>query len=215
MKLTKDQIEEVDYVLRKHYTFENFDDLRTELVDHIASDVELLMQNEKLSFDEALSEILYKWKTEISWDRNSKHNSVPKMVSHLWRKLDWKYNSITIALVVALFFLDQLFRKEEWVAFIMYLIGLVGCFLGIYLIKIFKKNRFNTVLSMYAEDKLIVNLSIVLVGIVVNSLLNYFDGDFLSRPGFPAIVYATITLMIKTILMRRNIKIENQLLKVM
>lgn len=215
MKLTKDQIEEVDYVLRKHYTFENFDDLRTELVDHIASDVELLMQNEKLSFDEALSEILYKWKTEISWDRNSKHNSVPKMVSRLWRKLDWKYNSITIALVVALFFLDQLFRKEEWVAFIMYLIGLVGCFLGIYLIKIFKKNRFNTVLSMYAEDKLIVNLSIVLVGIVVNSLLNYFDGDFLSRPGFPAIVYATITLMIKTILMRRNIKIENQLLKVM
>lgn len=215
MKLTKDQIEEVDYVLRKHYTFENFDDLRTELVDHIASDVELLMQNEKLSFDEALSKILYKWKTEISWDRNSKHNSVPKMVSRLWRKLDWKYNSITIALVVALFFLDQLFRKEEWVAFIMYLIGVVGCFLGIYLIKLFKKNRFNTVLSMYAEDKLIVNLSIVLIGIVVNILLNYFDGDFLSRPGFPAIVYATITLMIKTILMRRNIKIENQLLKVM
>lgn len=215
MKLTKDQIEEVDYVLRKHYTFENFDDLRTELIDHIASDVELLMQNEKLSFDEALSKILYKWKTEISWDRNSKHNSVPKMVSRLWRKLDWKYNSITIALVVALFFLDQLFSKEEWVAFIMYLIGVVGCFLGIYLIKIFKKNRFNTVLSMYAEDKLIVNLSIVLIGIVVNILLNYFDGDFLSRPGFPAIVYATITLMIKTILMRRNIKIENQLLKVM
>lgn len=215
MKLTKDQIEEVDYVLRKHYTFENFDDLRTELVDHIASDLELLMQNEKLSFDEALSKILYKWKTEISWDRNSKHNSVPKMVSRLWRKLDWKYNSITIALVVALFFLDQLFSKEEWVAFIMYLIGVVGCFLGIYLIKIFKKNRFNTVLSMYAEDKLIINLSIVLIGIVVNILLNYFDGDFLSRPGFPAIVYATITLMIKTILMRRNIKIENQLLKVM
>lgn len=215
MKLTKDQIEEVDYVLRKHYTFENFDDLRTELVDHIASDLELLMQNEKLSFDEALSKILYKWKTEISWDRNSKHNSVPKMVSRLWRKLDWKYNSITIALVVALFFLDQLFRKEEWVAFIMYLIGVVGCFLGIYLIKLFKKNRFNTVLSMYAEDKLIVNLSIVLIGIVVNILLNYFDGDFLSRPGFPAIVYATITLMIKTVLMRRNIKIENQLLKVM
>ena len=215
MKLTKDQIEEVDYVLRKHYTFENFDDLRTELIDHIASDLELLMQNEKLSFDEALSKILYKWKTEIIWDRNSKHNSVPKMVSRLWRKLDWKYNSITIALVVALFFLDQLFRKEEWVAFIMYLIGVVGCFLGIYLIKIFKKNRFNTVLSMYAEDKLIVNLSIVLIGIVVNILLNYFDGDFLSRPGFPAIVYATITLMIKTILMRRNIKIENQLLKVM
>lgn len=215
MKLTKDQIEEVDYVLRKHYTFENFDDLRTELIDHIASDVELLMQNEKLSFDEALSKILYKWKTEISWDRNSKHNSVPKMVSRLWRKLDWKYNSITIALVVALFFLDQLFSKEEWVAFIMYLIGVVGCFLGIYLIKIFKKNRFNTVLSMYAEDKLIINLSIVLIGIVVNILLNYFDGDFLSRPGFPAIVYATITLMIKTILMRRNIKIENQLLKVM
>ncbi|WLD23497.1 hypothetical protein NU10_12405 [Flavobacterium dauae] len=67
---------------------------------------------------------------------------------------------------------------------------------------------------MYAEDKLIVNLSIVLIGIVANILLNYFDGDFLSRPGFPAIVYATITLMIKTILMRKNIKIENQLLKV-
>jgi len=214
MKLTKDQIEEVDYVLRKHYTFENFDDLRVELVDYIALDVELLMQNENLSFDEALSKILYKWKTEISWDRSSKHNSVPKMVSRLWRKLDWKYNSITIAIVVVLFAVGQFFRKEEWTTFLMYFIGLTGCFLGIYLIKIFKKNQFNTVLSMYAEDKLIVNLSIVLIGIVANILLNYFDGDFLSRPGFPAIVYATITLMIKTILMRKNIKIENQLLKV-
>jgi len=215
MKLTKEQIEEIDHILRKHYTFENFDDLRIELVDHIASDTELLMQNENRSFNEALPDILYKWKTEISWDRHSRHNSVPKMVSCLWRELDWKYNSITIAIVVLLFVVSQFFRKEEWTTFAMYVIGLVGCFLGIYLISLFKKNRFNTVLSMYAEDRLVVNFIMVFIGIVANAVINYFDGDFLSQPGFPAIIYATITLMIKTILMRKNIKIENQLLKVL
>lgn len=53
MKLTTDQINYIDYVLKKQYTFENFEDLRVELLDHIASDVELEMQNNNMSFDNA------------------------------------------------------------------------------------------------------------------------------------------------------------------
>lgn len=45
MHLTTDQINYIDYVLKNDYSFEKFDDLRIELLDHIASDVESLMEN--------------------------------------------------------------------------------------------------------------------------------------------------------------------------
>lgn len=215
MKLSADNINYIEYVLQKHYTFEYFDDLRIELVDHISSDVEHLMQNKNLSFEDALPVVLQKWKEEISWDRNSKHNNVPKMVARLWKKLDWKYNSITISLVVSLFIVTQFYRKEVWIAYAMYLIGFIGILLSVYLFRLLKKNRFNTVLSMYAQDKLMGNAIMVVVGIIVNGVINYYDGDLISNPGFVAIVYATITLLFKAIIMQRNIKIENQLLKVL
>lgn len=215
MKLSTDNINYIEYVLQKYYTFEYFDDLRIELVDHISSDVEHLMQNKSLSFEDALPVVLQKWKEEISWDRNSTHNNVPKMVSRLWKKLDWKYNSITISLVLSLFIATQFYRKEIWITYAMYLIGFIGVLLSVYLFRLLKKNRFNTVLSMYAEDKLLGNAITIVVGIVVNGIINYYDGDLISNPGFVAIMYATITLLFKAIIMQRNIKIENQLLKVM
>jgi len=97
----------------------------------------------------------------------------------------------------------------------MYLIGFIGILLSVYLFRLLKKNRFNTVLSMYAQDKLMGNAIMVVVGIIVNGVINYYDGDLISNPGFVAIVYATITLLFKAIIMQRNIKIENQLLKVL
>lgn len=213
-QLTTDQINHIEFVLRNDYSFEHFDDLRIELLDHIASDVEVLMENNSISFEEALPVVLYKWNDEISWDRNSKYNRVPKMVSKLWKKLDWKYISITISLVVLMFVVSQFYRNEVWITYSMYFIGVIGFALGIYLLQLFKRNRFNTVLSMYAEDKLLGNIISVVFGIIINGILNYYDGNLLSNPGFVAIVYSSITLLIKTILMRKNIKIENQLLKV-
>ena len=44
MKLSTEQINHINYVLRNDYSFEHFDDLRVELLDHIASDVELSIE---------------------------------------------------------------------------------------------------------------------------------------------------------------------------
>src|SRR5690554_3317816 len=122
MQLITDQINHIDYVLRNDYSFEYFDDLRVELLDHIASDVEALMETNSISFEEALPVVLYKWNDEISWDRNSKYNRVPKMVSKLWKKLDWKYNYCIIPLTAILCFGSIPYRKEEWMTYAMYVV---------------------------------------------------------------------------------------------
>jgi hypothetical protein len=213
-RLTTDQINHIDYVLRNDYSFEYFDDLRIELLDHIASDVELEMRKDNLCFDDALPKVLYKWKDEISWDRTSKFDSVPKMVSKLWKKLDWKYNYYILPLTAILCFGSIPFRKEEGITYAMYIVGFVGLFLGGYLMKLFSKNKFNTVLSIYAEDQIKIYVGILVLALLVNMGLNYSDGDVISRPALFVIIHTTLVFVMRTIIMRKNIKIENQLLKV-
>lgn len=213
-QLTTEQTNYIDYVLRNDYSFEYFDDLRIELLDHIASDVESLLEKEQITFEDALQKVLYKWKDEISWDRTSKFDSVPKMVSKLWKKLDWKYNYCILPLTAVLCFGSIPYRKEEWITYAMYVVGFVGLVLGGYLMKLFSKNKFSTVLSIYAEDQIKIYVGILLLGLFVNIGLNYSDGDVLSRPALFVIIHTTLVFVMRTIIMRKNIKIENQLLKV-
>lgn len=213
-QLTTEQTNYIDYVLRNDYSFEYFDDLRIELLDHIASDVESLLEKEQITFEDALQKVLYKWKDEISWDRTSKFDSVPKMVSKLWKKLDWKYNYCILPLTAVLCFGSIPYRKEEWITYAMYVVGFIGLVLGGYLMKLFIKNKFNTVLSIYAEDQIKIYVGILLLGLFVNIGLNYSDGDVLSRPALFVIIHTTLVFVMRTIIMRKNIKIENQLLKV-
>ena len=214
MKLSTDNINYIDYVLQKYYTFERFDDLRIELVDHISSDVEHLMQNKNLSFEDALPNVLQKWKEEISWDRNSKHNNVPKMVSQLWKKLDWKYNYSILPLTAILCFGSIPLRDENWISYVMYFIGFIGVVLSVYLLKLFKKNQFNTVLSIYAEDQLKIYVGILVLSLIINVSLNYSDGDLTAQPALFVIIHTTFVFVMRTFIMRKHIKIENQLLKV-
>ncbi len=214
MHLTTDQINYIDYVLKNDYSFEKFDDLRIELLDHIASDVEEFMSNSHVSFEAALPEIFHKWNDEIAWNRNSKYKTVPKMVSNLWGKLDWKYNYSVIPITVIIFFVTLQFRREDWVTYGMYLVGFFGVVLGSYLLILSYKNQFNTVLSNYVKDKLKLYFGYLIVLLMVNLGVNYMDGDLLSRPSFVFIVQLSLVFFMRTIIMRKNIKIENQLLKV-
>ena len=216
MKLSAEQIEYVDYILSEHYSFKNFDDVRIELVDHISTDVEAEMKNNQMIlFDDALTRVLFKWKDEISWDRTSKYDSVPKMVSKLWKKLDWKYKYCILPLTTILCFGSMLYRKENWVTYMMYIFGGIGLVLGFYLMKLFSKNRFNTALSMYAEDQIKIYVGVLVLALIINLGVNYSDGDLLSQPALFVIVHTTLVFVMRTILMRKNIKIGNQLLKVM
>ena len=96
----------------------------------------------------------------------------------------------------------------------MYIVGFVGLFLGGYLMKLFSKNKFNTVLSIYAEDQIKIYVGILVLALLVNMGLNYSDGDVISRPALFVIIHTTLVFVMRTITMRKNIKIENQLLKV-
>lgn len=214
MKLTTDQINHIDYVLKKQYTFENFEDLRIELLDHISSDVELEMQNDNMNFDDALPNVLHKWNGEITCDRNSYYNSVPIIVAKLWKKLDWKYNYFVLLLTGILCFGSMPFGREDWVTYAMYFIACIGLVLGIYLLNLFRKNKFNTVLSMYAKNKIKFYVGLFLFALLLNIYANYTDGDLLSRPALFVVVHTTLVFSMRTILMRKNIKIQNQLLKV-
>ena len=214
MKLVAEQINYIDYVLRNDFSFEYFDDLRIELVDHIASDIEILIENEDISFDDALPKVLDKWKEEITKDNTSKHAGVPKIVSRLWKKLDWKYNYGILPLTAIICFGSIPLRDENWISYVMYFIGFIGVVLSVYLLKLFKKNQFNTVLSIYAEDQLKIYVGTILIALLMNIWVNYSDGDLTARLALFVIVHTTLVLTMRTILMRKNIKIENQLLKV-
>lgn len=214
MHLTTQQINYVDYVLKKQYTFEYFDDLRIELLDHIASDVELLMENNSITFEEALPVVLYKWNDEISCDKSSFYNNVPKIVGTLWKKLDFKYNICVLPLTFILVFGSLSFSKENWVTYVMYFVACIGLVLGVYLLNLLKKIQFNTVLNMYSKNKIKLYVGLFLFALILNIVANYSDGDLLSRPALFVVIHTTLVFAVRTIIMRKNIKIENQLLKV-
>lgn len=81
MKLTNQQITQIDEILVLNGL--NYDDLKLEVIDHIASEVEVLMDENTLSFDENLKIVFKKWEDQLTpsssyWIRNNK--SIPKMV---------------------------------------------------------------------------------------------------------------------------------------
>jgi len=214
MKLSEEQLNSIDYVLKNYYAFEKFDDVRIELLDHIASEVENEMNNNHLLFDSALQKVLFKWKKTISWNRNSLHDNVPAIISRLWQRLDWKYNYSSIPLTLLISYVLLQFKQEKVAAFAMYGIAFIGVLVGIYLIKLQRSNQFNTVLSMYAGMNLYYIVFLLVLGIGVNFGFNIYYGDYASTPALWVIVHCTIILIFRTILMRKNITIENQLLKV-
>lgn len=61
MKLTKEHIEVINGFLVKNEVV--FDDIRHEVIDHIASDIEQNFENE--NFSEALKKVLKKWESQI------------------------------------------------------------------------------------------------------------------------------------------------------
>lgn len=208
MKLTTDQINHIDYVLRNDYSFEHFDDLRIELLDHITSDVELSIEKNSITFEEALPIVLHKWNDEITCDRNSYYNSVPIIVAKLWKKLDWKYNYFVLLLTGILCFGSMPFGREDWVTYMMYIFGGIGFVLGIYLLNLLRRNQFNTVLSMYAKNKIKLYVGLFAFALIANLALNYSDGDLLSCPALFGIIHTTLVFAMRTILMRKNIKID-------
>lgn len=213
MQLTTNQINHIESVLRNDYSFEHFDDLRIELLDHIASDVEALMESNSITFEEALQKVLYEWNDEISCDKSAYYNNVPKIVGTLWKKLDFKYNICVLPLTALLVFGSLCFNRENWVTYTMYFVACIGLVLGAYLLNLLRKKQFNTVLSIYTKNKIKLFVGLFLFALLVNMYTNYSDGDLRSRPVLFVVIHTTLVFVMRIIIMRKHIKIENQLLK--
>src|SRR5690606_29351694 len=138
----------------------------------------------------------------------------PKIVGTLWKKLDWKYNICVLPLTAVLSFGSIYLNKEVWVTYAMYFIASIGLVLGSYLLILFRKNQFNTVLSMYSKNKIKFFVGLFLFALILNIEANYSDGDLRSRPALFVVIHTTLVFAVRIIIMRKHIKIENQLLKV-
>lgn len=67
---------------------------------------------------------------------------------------------------------------------------------------------------MYSKNKIKLYVGLFLFALILNIGTNYSDGDLLSRPALFVVIHTTLVFAVRTIIMRKNIKIENQLLKV-
>src|SRR5690554_551466 len=214
MKLSDQQIQIIDTALIEKCEFDNFDDVHIELVDLIATEIGVEIETDNLTFESAFVKVMHRWNPIILPNSWSRYENVPYIVCKLWKKLDWKYNYSSIPLTLLIGYVLLQFKQEKVAAFAMYSIAFIGVLVGIYLIKLQRSNQFNIVLSMYAGMNLYYIVFLLILGIGVNFGLNIYDGDYASTPALWVTVHCTIILIFRTILMRKNITIENQLLKV-
>ncbi|MFB0910933.1 MAG: hypothetical protein QMA99_08345, partial [Flavobacterium sp.] len=81
MKLTNQQITTIEQTLVLNGVV--YDDIKLELLDHIATEIESIIDESQFSFEENLKKVFAKWKNELTpsssfWIRNNK--SIPKIV---------------------------------------------------------------------------------------------------------------------------------------
>ncbi|UUV22177.1 hypothetical protein [Paenimyroides aestuarii] len=216
MKLSVEQIHFIETALIVKCNFKDFDDVRMELTDHIASEIEVEIENNRLLFDTAFVKVMTRWNPMILPKSWSRYENVPYMVCKLWKSLDWKYNfsaiPFTLILTVGIMFLQ---RKEVEVGFLIYFIEFIGVLSCLFLNFKARKNKFKTTLSIYATDRLFTYSLLLILFISIAIGLNVYDGDTKSQPLLWVIIHTTVILSLRSILMYKNVKIENQLLKVM
>lgn len=214
-RLTTQQIQLIEKALIKKCNFKNFDDVRLEIVDHIASEIEEVIQNNNISFDDAFVTIMTKWNPLILPKMWSRYEEIPYIVAKLWKSLDWKFqfSAIPITLVISLL---AYYSKQNGVSGYIFLLPILitGVFANVYLLIRKNNNKVNSTLSTYALQKIYVQ-TLTLFGFLI------INGFFLSEgttetilPLFWPSTYISLLMFGKALVMHKHIIIENQLLKV-
>lgn len=120
MKLTTEQIQIIETALNDKCNFKDFDDVRIELVDHIATEIEQELETNTNSFEQAFVKVMTRWNPMILPRTWSRYENVPFMVSKLWKRLDWKFQFSTIPLA-ALFSYIGFQLQEKDISIYLYL----------------------------------------------------------------------------------------------
>lgn len=214
-QLTTEQTNYIDYVLRNDYSFEYFDDLRIELLDHIATEIEEVIQNNNISFDDAFVTIMTKWNPLILPKTWSRYQEIPYIVAKLWKSLDWKFqfSAIPITLVISLL---AYYSQQNDVSGYLFLLPILitGVFANVYLLIRKNNNKVNSTLSTYALQK-IYGKTLTLLGFLIINAFFISEGTTETiLPLFWPSTYVSLLMLGKALVMHKHIKIENQLLKV-
>lgn len=99
MKLNQEQIAKIDETLVLNKVV--YDDIKLELTDHIASDIEEIMMNQEITFGVALKEAFEKWKPQLK-ESNSFWSPIwkygPKTFIDKWAQQTKKHFLYTVSL---------------------------------------------------------------------------------------------------------------------
>lgn len=216
MKLTTEQIQIIETALNDKCNFKDFDDVRIELVDHIATEIEQELETNTNSFEQAFVKVMTRWNPMILPRTWSRYENVPFMVSKLWKRLDWKFQFSTIPLA-ALFSYIGFQLQEKDISIYLYLFPFltVGIVSNGYLIYRKITNKVNSTLSMYSLQKIYQKTFVMLAFIVMNIFFFTAGVEKSIIPVFWPTIYISLLMMGKAWMMHKHLKIENQLLKVM
>lgn len=118
MKLTEPQIEDLYAFTRKHFV--EYYDLQTELVDHLANDIEnMWLKNPKMSFDEARDKAFKKFGIfgfmEPIEQKQKAMNK--KYLKYFWNELKAWFGIPKIVMTLAIFLLFYILFSTEYIAF--------------------------------------------------------------------------------------------------
>jgi hypothetical protein len=135
MKLNAEQIDKIDVILDKLGL--DFLDIKLEVKDHIACQVEEKMRSGEVTFDASLIEVLKCWESKLVLEESwliSKKKSFPKIVIQRLFKRFLIYNTSVVLFVILSYFFFQNYKQtiNDFVLFSKYSTIIYSCFFGIY-----------------------------------------------------------------------------------
>ena len=137
MKLNAEQIDKIDVILDKLGL--DFLDIKLEVKDHIACQVEENMRSGEVTFDASLIEVLKCWESKLVLEESwliSKKKSFPKIVIQRLFKRFLIYNTSVVLFVILSYFFFQNYRQsiKDSVFFLKYSKILYSSFFVVFLI---------------------------------------------------------------------------------
>ena len=181
MELTKEQVQKVENYLNTKGI--DYIDIRLEVFDHIVSDIESKIENEKLNFETAFKYVTIKWNKHLvdtsSWVFGVGY-SAPKIVIEKAKKQFKKWFKLSFFIFLfSLIFIDKLSYSiadnlKNNINHFLQIITVLSFLIFVFLLILKSKNKIKTTYSFILKTQ---NLN-VLFGIIL-----LLDFDFLNKEG--------------------------------
>lgn len=146
MKINKPQVEDLYAFTRKHFV-EHYD-LQTELVDHLANDIEQFWQTKpELSFEEARDKAFKKFGVCGFMETIEQHQKAmnKRYLKYLWTELKQWFTLPKIIFTIALFLMFYLAFSSDLISYALFgfygLICIWSCYKSIQLNRQFRKRK--------------------------------------------------------------------------